>query len=216
MRDVASWPPGEAATDASGRHPVTLLGRHVLIWGIVAIITVLGPSAVGQPPVTGLLGSLNLSGYPAGERPPEFSGRTATGRTLSLAGLRGSVVLLTFWATWCVECRAEMPVFEELHRDFAAAGLTVLGINVREGTPIIQTYAKELGLTFPLVVDPKGEIQASFGVIGLPTTFLIGRDGRAVALAVGPREWDSSPARAIIQALLAEPAAREGARWPTH
>ncbi|MFQ5946718.1 MAG: peroxiredoxin family protein [Candidatus Methylomirabilales bacterium] len=87
----------------------------------------------------------------------------------------------------------------------------VLGINVREATPAIQSYAKSLGLTFPLVLDPKGEITELYGVIGLPTTFLIGRDGRSVALAVGCRNWGSPPARAIIQALLAEPTVREGA-----
>jgi peroxiredoxin len=98
-----------------------------------------------------------------------------------------------------------MPIFEQLHRDFAAQGLTILGVNVREGTRTIRRYAGELDLTFPLVLDPKGKITASYGVIGLPTTFLIGRDGRPVALAIGPRHWDAAPARAIIKTLLAEP-----------
>ncbi len=93
---------------------------------------------------------------------------------------------------------------------YSVAGVTVLGVNVREGTRPIQRYARELGLTFPLVLDLKGVIQASYGVIGLPTTFLIGRDGRSVGLAVGPREWDSGPARAIIQALLGESAGSKG------
>jgi peroxiredoxin len=153
----------------------------------------------------GLLEALNLAGYPPGEKPPEFSGRTPEGQTVSLAGLRGKVVLLNFWATWCLECRPEMPVFEQLHRDFAGKGLTILGINVREETSAISGYAKELGLTFPLVLDPRGEITLSYGVIGLPTTFLIGRDGRAVARAIGSREWGAAPGRALIQALLAEP-----------
>jgi peroxiredoxin len=65
-----------------------------------------------------------------------------------------------------------------------------------------------LGLTFPLVLDPKGEISRSYGVIGIPTTILIARDGRTAALAVGPRDWGSAAAREVIQALLAEPAKR--------
>ncbi len=97
-----------------------------------------------------------------------------------------------------------MPLFEQLHREFAAQGLSVVGINAREGTAAIRGYAKELGLTFPLVLDPRGEINAAYGVIGLPTTFLIGRDGRAVALAIGPREWGSEQARTLIRTLLAE------------
>ncbi|HXV83849.1 MAG TPA: TlpA family protein disulfide reductase, partial [Candidatus Binatia bacterium] len=68
------------------------------------------------------------------------------------------------------------------------------------------------GLTFPLILDPSGKINSAYGVIGLPTTFLISRDGWAVALAIGPREWNGKPARALIQALLAERRAVKGSR----
>ncbi len=180
------------------------------MWVLVTLLTILSNPAASQPVVADLLATLNLSGYPSGMKPPDFSARTAEGQTVSLAGVRGKVVLLNFWATWCGECRPDMPLFEQLHRDYATQGLTVLGINVREGSLAIQSYAKELGLTFPLVLDPKGEVYASYGVIGIPTTFLIGRDGRPVALAIGPRDWASAPARGIIQALLAEPSARRG------
>ena len=88
----------------------------------------------------------------------------------------------------------------------------MVGINAREGTSTIREYRKELGLTFPLIADPTGKINSAYGVIGLPTTFLIGRDGRPVALAVGPREWDGKPARRLIQTLLAEPAALKRTR----
>jgi peroxiredoxin len=101
-----------------------------------------------------------------------------------------------------------MPLFERLHRDFAAQGLTVLGVNVREETPHVQHYARELDLTFALVLDPEGEISRLYGVIGLPTTFLVARDGRPVALATGPRAWGSAEAWGLIQALLAEPAVK--------
>ena len=186
-------------------------GRHGLALGLIALVTLCGPPAMGQPAITDLLGALNLSNYPSGMRPPAFNSSTLVGQTVALADLRGMVVLRTFWTTWCAECRPEMPQFESLHRDFAAQGLAVLGVNAREGTGAIAQYAQELGLTFPLVVDPQGRISTAYGVIGLPTTFLIGRDGRAVALATGPREWGSAPARTIIQTLLAEPAARQEA-----
>lgn len=188
-----------------------VFSNFMFAWCLLGLVTILGPAAVGQTEVKSLLEALQLSAYPAGMTPPEFSGMTAAGRRVSLSSLRGRVVLLNFWATWCQECRPEMPAFEGLHRDFTAQGLTVLGINVREGKQAVQNYAKELGLTFPFLLDSKGEIHASYGVIGLPTTFLIGRDGRTVALAVGPREWGSEPARAIVQALLAESAGPKGA-----
>jgi peroxiredoxin len=181
-------------------------------FGIAALLTALNALAAERPALPELLKALNLSGYPSVMHPPEFSSLTADGQRVSLAGLSGRVVLLNFWATWCLECRSEMPAFERLHREFSAQGLAVVAINAREGTATIREYAKELGLTFPLILDPKGTINAAYGVIGLPTTFLIGRSGGAVALAIGPREWSAKPARALIQALLAEPAAPQGTR----
>ena len=172
---------------------------------IIALTSTLTAVAAERQALAELLKPLNLSAYPSLMHPPDFSGLTADSRTVSLASLQGKVLLLNFWASWCPECRPEMPIFERLHREFSAQGLAVVGINAREGTSTIREYAKELGLTFPLILDSAGKINSAYGVIGLPTTFLIGRDGRAVALAIGPREWDGKAARALIQALLDEP-----------
>ena len=101
-----------------------------------------------------------------------------------------------------------MPVLERLHREFASRGLAIVGTNAREDRGAVGRYATELGLTFPLVLDPEGKTSNLYGVIGIPTTFVVGRDGRAVALAVGPRDWSGPPARALIEALLAESALR--------
>jgi thiol-disulfide isomerase/thioredoxin len=185
-------------------------GRVTLAWGLAALLLGLAPSATGQPAVAALLKTLALSDYPVGVMwPPPFKGQTATGQAVSLADLQGRVVLMNFWASWCAECRPEMPMFERLHQEFAAQGLAVVGINFREETEIVQRYAKTLGLTFPLILDLQGEIFQVYGVIGLPTTFLVGRDGRPVALAVGARAWERPEARALIQALLAESAAQK-------
>ena len=185
---------------------------NIAACGIVALLTAFNAMAAERPALPELLKALNLSGYPSVMQPPDFNGVTADGQKVSLAGLSGRVALLNFWATWCLECRPEMPMFERLHREFSAQGLAVVGINAREGTATIREYAKELGLTFPLISDPTGKINSAYGVIGLPTTFLIGRSGRAVALAIGPREWGGKPARALMGALLAEPAALKGMR----
>lgn len=180
--------------------------------GIVALLTAFNAMAAELPTLAELLKTLNLSSYHSVMLPPEFSGFTADGQRVSLAVLSGRVVLLNFWATWCLECRSEMPAFEQLHREFSVQGLAIAGINAREASSTISEYARELGLTFPLISDPTGKINAAYGVIGLPTTFLIRRSGRAVALAVGPREWSAKPARALIQVLLAEPVALKGTR----
>jgi len=174
--------------------------------GLVAFLTLLGTLAIGQP--AGVLPALGLAGYPADTRPPGFSGATVDGPPLSLESLRNRVVLLNFWATWCLECRAELPTLEQLHRDYAPRGLAVLAVNFREEPGAVRRYARELGLTMPMLVDPAGAITKSYGVIGFPTSFLIGRDGRAVARAIGPREWTSAEARALIESLLTEPTGR--------
>src|SRR4029434_11255614 len=106
---------------------------------------------------------------------------------------------------WCAECRPDMLLLERLHQDFAAQGLTILGMNVREEIQRIQWYASAWSLTYPLLMDREGVMAKAYGVIGLPTTFVVGRNGHPVALAVGPRAWGSAAARALVQALLAEP-----------
>jgi peroxiredoxin len=171
-------------------------------------------SAVGaeSPAVAPLLKQLDLVAYRSGTMPPAFSARTVDAQDLSLVELHGRVVLLNFWASWCAECRPEMPVLERLHRHFGSRGLAVVGINARETPATARRYAKDLELSFPLVLDQAGTINGLYGVVGLPSTFLIGRDGRAVAFAVGPRDWEGAPARAIIEAMLAEPAARPDSR----
>jgi cytochrome c biogenesis protein CcmG/thiol:disulfide interchange protein DsbE len=179
------------------------LGRRGVFASLVACLTFLVTLAVGQP--AGVLQALGLGGYPADTRPPGFSAATVDGQALSLESLRSRVVLLNVWATWCLECRAELPVLEQLHRDYALRGLTVLALNFREESVTVRRYARDLGLTLPLLMDPAGAITKSYGVIGLPTSFLIGRDGRAVARAVGPREWASVEIRTLIESLLSEP-----------
>jgi thiol-disulfide isomerase/thioredoxin len=126
------------------------------------------------------------------------------GSSLSLESLRSRVVLLNFWATWCLECRAELPSLERLHRDYASRGLAVVAVNFREEPEAVRRYARQIGLTMPMLMDPDGTIRQSYGVIGFPTSFLIGRDGWAVARAIGPREWAGPEARALIESLLME------------
>jgi peroxiredoxin len=135
--------------------------------------------------------------------PPEFSLRTLEGQAVSVTALRGQVVLLNFWATWCLECRQELLALETLHRRFGPRGLAVVGINTREGPMAVRGYLRDRVLTFPVLLDPDGTVTRAYGVIGLPTTFLVGRDGRSAALAVGAREWASAAAVEIVEALLA-------------
>jgi peroxiredoxin len=171
--------------------------------GLCALVA-FGTPVSGNSPSPAQLASLDLTPYPKRIAPPDFSLPTLDNQRLTLAGLRGRVVLLNFWASWCRECRPEMSAFEGLHRKFAPRGLAIVGINTREHTTAIQQYAREMGLTFPLALDLDGTVANQYGVIGLPTTFVVGRDGQAVGLAVGAREWASASAEAIILSLLGD------------
>jgi thiol-disulfide isomerase/thioredoxin len=177
----------------------------LLAFGLL-IVVLAGAVSADEPALAALLKTLDLRGYASRTVPPQFSGSTLDARQLSITEHRGTVIVLNFWASWCLECRSEMPVLERLQREFSSRGLAIIGVNARENKEVVGRYAKELGLTFPLVFDPDGRINALYGVIGLPTTFVVGRDGRAAALAIGPRQWESAPARALIEALLAEAA----------
>jgi cytochrome c biogenesis protein CcmG/thiol:disulfide interchange protein DsbE len=186
--------------------PAWLAARAgLLAFGLLSIAVASAASADG-PALVSLLTALDLRGYTSRTAPPQFSGHTLDARQLSMTEYRGMVIVLNFWASWCLECRSEMLMLERVQREFSSRGLAIIGVNARENKEVVGRYATELGLTFPLVFDPDGKINTLYGVIGLPTTFVVGRDGRAIAFAIGPRQWQSAPARALIEALLAEPA----------
>ncbi len=191
---------------AVGASRAWLADRAGLLACGLLVTALAGAASADQPALAALLTALDLRGYTSRTAPPHFRGSTLDARQLSMREQRGTVVVLNFWASWCVECRSEMPVLERLQREFSSRRLAIIGVNARENKEAVGRYAKELGLTFPVVLDPDGKINALYGVIGLPTTFVVGRDGRAVAFAIGPRQWESAPARALIEALLAEPA----------
>jgi peroxiredoxin len=121
-----------------------------------------------------------------GARAPEFSAPTLAGPPIRLSELRGQAVVLNFWATWCEPCRAEMPLLDDRATALAGQGLVVLGVNFDEPEEDVRAYRDELGLSFPLVLDPGGAVQALYRIVGYPTTYFIDAEGiiRAVHLGV--------------------------------
>lgn len=115
----------------------------------------------------------------ATSRAPDFTLKTTDGGAISLSSLRGKVVLLNFWATWCPPCRAEMPDLEALQRHYGADHeFVVLGVNNMEGADEVAAFAQRQGITFPLLLDADGRVGAKlFGVRYLPTSLIIDRDG---------------------------------------
>jgi peroxiredoxin len=125
-----------------------------------------------------------------GQPAPDFSLPTLDGGELSLASLRGRVVLLNFWATWCKPCEDEMPAMQRLHDGLAGADFELLAVSVDEGDAEVRAFRDRLGLRFPILLDPGKRAADAYQTFRFPESWLIGRDGTVVARYVGPREWD--------------------------
>jgi cytochrome c biogenesis protein CcmG/thiol:disulfide interchange protein DsbE len=110
---------------------------------------------------------------------------------ISLASLRGKPVVINFWASWCVPCREEAPLFEQAWQDHRASGLVVLGIDSEDFRGDARRFVRKYGLTYPIVVDKSKRTIADFGLTGYPETFFVSADGEVVAHAAGQvREAD--------------------------
>src|SRR3989442_10806566 len=115
--------------------------QRLLGGGLLVAVAVGGTAHAERPSLSPLLKPLDLVGYAGGTTPPGFNGRTLDSRPLSLTELRGKVVLVNFWATWCLECRPEIPVLERLHGEFGPRGPAVVGLNARAAEQAVGRYA---------------------------------------------------------------------------
>ena len=133
---------------------------------------------------------------------PDFTLPTPDGKKVSLKDFRGKVVFLNFWATWCEFCRDEMPTMDRLYREFRGKGFEIVAVNVKDKRPDALAFARQLKLTYPIVMDPEGEVGLLYGAFGMPTTYLIDRKGVVLARLWGPADWYSPAARKLIAALV--------------
>ena len=127
------------------------------------------------------------------------------GRPVSLEALRGQVVVVNFWASWCVPaCYEEAPVLEQGWRQWRERGVTVVGINIQDTDERARKFIADFGLTFPNAPDPGGRVSIEYGIYGVPETFFIDRRGRIRAKNVGA--VTEAVFRAQVEPLVQEPA----------
>jgi peroxiredoxin len=107
----------------------------------------------------------------------DFTLKSHDGSNLRLAEMKGQVVMLNFWASWCGPCRQEMPILEQLNKKYGKLGFTVWGINVDEDPAMAEKLLKETGVTFPVLFDSRNEVSELYGVDAMPTTVMVDRDG---------------------------------------
>jgi thiol-disulfide isomerase/thioredoxin len=120
----------------------------------------------------------------------------------SLSALKGKVVFLNFWATWCGPCRDEMPSMEVIYKRFKNEGLEILAVNCEESQEDVIAFMANNGLTFPALLDEDGRVNGAYGIQAIPTTFLINRDGRIILRLVGSINWDTEKINPAIESLL--------------
>ncbi len=136
---------------------------------------------------------------------PDFALPSLAGSTIRFSDHHGRVILLNFWATWCPPCRAEMPSMEKLYQAYRGRGMVILAVSTdRTGRSVVESFVRERGVSFPVLLDPEGESFAEYGGRGLPTSFLVDRRGRIVSIEVGAQDWNSTTARMVVETLLNE------------
>ena len=135
----------------------------------------LAPTATAVPAPTPRV--IRRASDNAPEAAPDFAVETFDGETLRLSDLRGQVVVLNFWASWCPPCRWEMPFFETISQEYKDRGVVFLGIAISDTIEDASDFADSAGVTYPLALDTTNEIARDYETLGLPTTFLIDKDG---------------------------------------
>lgn len=121
---------------------------------------------------------------------PDFTLENTKGEKIRLSGLRGKVVIVNFWATWCPPCRQEMPSMETVYQTFAEDDLVLLAINVeKEGRTVVADFLKETPYSFPILYDENSRIQDLYGVYQLPESFILDRNGVVVKKIIGAVHW---------------------------
>jgi thiol-disulfide isomerase/thioredoxin len=131
-----------------------------------------------------------------------FTLPTIDGQQISLQQYHGKVVFLNFWATWCIPCREEMPAVERLHQTYREGDLVVLAVDLKESAEQVKAFFQKYGLSFPALLDQNGAVFRDYLVAGMPTTYLISRDGTLLARGIGGRDWTRGEAQQLIQHLL--------------
>ena len=149
-----------------------------------------------------LFSKMRIDPIKGDKKAPDFSLKDLNGNNVQMRQLKGKVVLLNFWTTWCGPCKEEMPGFEVLYQQFKERNFVLLAVSVDyEGLKPVREFIDKHHYTFPVLLDPKGQTLDPFGVKGVPTTFLIDKTGRMIGKATGRRDWKRSEVFSLINLL---------------
>jgi thiol-disulfide isomerase/thioredoxin len=134
--------------------------------------------------------------------PVEIQLKDQNGRPTSLSEFRGKIVFINFWTTWCPACVVEMPAMEKLHQKFKDKDFALVAVNLQESGATVLKFFEEHKLSFTSLMDTSGEVGAAFAIRGIPTTFIVDKNGSIIGKALGPREWNSRDSFALFEYLI--------------
>lgn len=162
-----------------------------------------GGEAMSLSPAQKKLGPLGFE-FPANPvKAPDFELPMLEGGTKTLSSYQGSIVFLNFWATWCPPCRLEMPSMEKLHQSLKNEKFAIVAVNLKEDQPTAAQFIKENKYTYQVLLDESGQVGGGmYGVEGIPTTYIIGKDGYILGRIVGTREWDGDDVLSVFRDLI--------------
>jgi peroxiredoxin len=149
-----------------------------------------------------LFADLGLLRVPRIAPPADISLPDLKGQEVTLSSLKGKIVFLNFWATWCSTCRTEMPSMEKLHIQFKDKDFVMVAIDLEEPAERVKSFINKYGLTFTTLLDSTGEIGDQFGIRALPTTYILDKEGAIIGKLFGPRKWGSRESFALFEHLI--------------
>ena len=141
-----------------------------------------------------------------GTQAPGFTAKTFDGKEISLADYRGKIVFVDFWASWCSPCRESLPMYDKLAADFGADDFAVIAVNLDETASDARKFIAQHPVRYTIVQNPQGDIPKAFGVSGMPSSYLIDRDGTIRQRHIGFSKKDVDMLRAEVTKLLGKPA----------
>lgn len=165
---------------------------------ILIIIIAIGAALLFLLPGTKEYGEIASVGKPA----PDFEYSDSEGKVWRLSDLRGKVVFISFWATWCVTCKSEMPSKEALYNKMQGKPFQMLGMLFRDDPANLIPYKKTYPVSIPTLISPDSESAKKYGITGVPETFIIDKDGIIREKLIGPRNWDDEEQIALIEKWL--------------